>query len=146
MKSTCLTGFLFVLASYAGAQTSSHVNDEQLLKSLSNQWMQATMKRDLKLLDQLVAPEFQLGGSDLSMPGLPRAVWIKNTLENIKIDSVNYLSMRVRVVENVAVVQSKFFWSFSFQNQPARKDTVNLVDTWIKRRQGWQVMSRLVVE
>jgi hypothetical protein len=67
-------------------------------------------------------------------------------MENLKIDSVNYLKMKADIIENVAIVQSTFYWSVAFGSNPVNKDIVNLVDTWIKREQGWQVVSRLVVD
>ena len=108
--------------------------------------MIATMKRDETTLNKIVAPEFKLGGTDLGNPALPREVWMKNTMENLKIDSINYIKMRVDVIENIAIVQSTFYWSVAFRDMPVKKDTVNLVDTWIKRGPGWPVVSRLVVD
>jgi hypothetical protein len=67
-------------------------------------------------------------------------------MENLKIDSIKYLNMKVEVIENVAIVQSTFYWSVAFLKMPVKKDTVQLVDTWIKRNQGWQVVSRVVVD
>jgi hypothetical protein len=107
--------------------------------------MRAAMTRDEKTLNMIVAPEFKLGGTDLDKPGLPREIWMKNTMENLKIDSVDYIKMQVDIVDNVAIVCSRFYWSVSFRGSPAKEDTVNLVDTWIKRGDVWQVVSRLVV-
>ena len=104
------------------------------------------MTRDEKTLNKIVAPEFKLGGTNLDNPGILRDIWMKNTMENLKIDSIKYIQIKVDVIDVVAIVRSTFYWSVSFRDMPAKKDTVDLVDTWIKRVPGWQVVSRLVVD
>ena len=119
---------------------------EQELKKLSNDWMIAAMNRDENTLNKIVAAEFKLGGTNLDNPGITRGVWMKNTMENLKIDSIKYIKIQVDLVENIAIVQSVFYWSVSFRDMPAKKDTVNLVDIWIRRNKTWQVLSRLVAD
>jgi len=119
---------------------------EQELTKLSKDWMIAAMNRDESTLNKIVAPEFKLGGTDFENPPLPREMWMKYTMESLTIDSVNYLKMKVDIIGDVAVVQSVFYWSVSFAGAPPKVDTVDLVDTWIKRKKGWQVVSRLVVD
>lgn len=146
MKKIILTSIILLLVSFVHAQNEINESIEQEIKKLSNTWMIATMTRDEKTLNKIVAPEFKLGGTDLGNPALARDIWMKNTMENLKIDSINYIKMTVDVIDNVAIVQSRFYWSVSFRDMPAKKDTLNLVDTWIKRNGVWQVVSRLVVE
>jgi|SRR5688572_6116591 len=146
MKKVILSIFILLFVTQASAQNEKQgMNDQELIK-LSNEWMLATMNRDAKTLNKIVAPEFTLGGTDFENPRLPRDIWLKNTMENLKIDSINYNKIRVEVIEHVAIVQSIFYWSVAFKDMPAKKDTVNLVDTWIKRDDSWQVVSRLMVD
>ena len=140
-----LTAFLLLISS-AVAQNEKSLTIEQELKKLSNDWMTATMNRDEKTLNKIVATTFKLGGTDLDNPGISRDFWMKNTMENIAIDSIHYIRMKVDVIDNVAIVQSELYWSVAFLDMPAKKDTVNLVDTWIKKGKSWQVVSRLVVD
>jgi ketosteroid isomerase-like protein len=144
MKNFTFTAISFLLCSLVFAQDRSA--DEKELRKLSTDWMVATMKRDQNTLNKIVAPEFKLAGTDLDNPGISRDIWMKNTMENLKIDSINYNKVRIDVIGDVAIVQSNFYWSVAYLNSPAKKDTVNLVDTWIRRKQGWQVVSRLVVD
>ena len=146
MKKIILTAVILLVVTSANSQDQKKAGTEQEIKKLSADWMKAAMARDEKTLDKIVAPEFTLGGTDVNRPGISREIWMKNTMENIKIDSVNYIHMGIKVIDNVAVVQSRFYWSFSFQNMPAKTDTVNLVDTWIKRGQNWQVINRIVID
>ena len=146
MKNISLISVLLFLVLSTYAQNDKKASTEQEIKRLSNDWMIAAKSRDEKTLNKIVGAEFKLGGTDLDQPGLPREIWMKNTMENLKIDSINYIKMLVEVIDNVAIVQSTFYWSVSFRDMPAKKDTVNLVDTWIKRNEVWQVVNRLVVD
>lgn len=151
MKSILSFSILLISALSVHGQTGNKKsNTEQEIRKLSNDWMVAMMKRDSGTLNRIVAPEFELGGTDFDNPKLPppvsRETWMKNTMQNLKVDSVRYITMKVRIIENVAIVQSAFYWSATFLAQPVRNDTANLIDTWIKRKQGWQVVNRLVVD
>ncbi len=146
MKTLVVYSALLLSSFSAFAQDQKNAAIEQELKTLSKDWMIATKNRDAKTLNKIVAPEFTLGGNDYDKPTISREIWMKNTLENLKIDSVHYINMQVNVIDNVAIVHSTFYWSVAFGEMPARKDTVNLVDTWMKRGQGWQVVNRLIVE
>lgn len=137
-----------LLATLSSSLSLAQGNSEKELIQLSKDWMTAAQNRDEKTLNKLVAPEFKLSGTDISknMPIISRDMWMKNTLENLKIDSVNYIQIKVNEIGNVAIVQSIFYWSVSFMKMPAKKDTVHLIDTWIKRDNNWQVVSRLLVD
>jgi hypothetical protein len=144
MRKSILTSCVILYAFYVHGQTTQKENAEQVIRQLSNDWMMATKTRDEPTLNKIVAPEFTLSGNDLTEPPLSRNIWMKNTMENLKIDSISYSNMRIQVIDQVAIVHSSLYWSVSFRDMPARKDTVTLVDTWLKRGQSWQVVSRIV--
>lgn len=148
MKVFLLFSFLFCTIVFCHSQQNKPTHTEKELKKLSNDWMIAAINKDEKTLNRLVAPEFKLSETsiDSSTSPLNRDIWMKNTLENLKIDSFNYINMRVEVIDNIAIVQSTFYWSFSFRGQPAIKDNGQLIDTWMKRKDGWQVVRRIVVD
>ncbi len=139
-----LTSCVILYAFYVHGQTTQQENAEQVIRQLSNDWMMATKTRDEPTLYKIVAPEFTLSGNDLTEPPLSRNIWMKNTMENLKIDSISYINMHIQLIDQVAIVHSSLYWSVSFRDMPARKDTVTLVDTWLKRGQSWQVVSRIV--
>jgi len=139
-----LIAVMFFYISSVFAQSAK--DQEQILTKLSNDWMTATMNKDENILNQIVAPEFTLGGTDFENPSIPRMLWMKNTMENLQIDTVKYIQLKVNVIDDVAIVQSVFYWSVAFKGGPMTEDTVNLVDTWLQREKGWQVVSRLVVD
>lgn len=146
MKKLLLTTFILFLVSPAFTQNDKNVTTKPEIEKLANDWMVAAMKRDKKALDKIVAKEFILGGTNLDNPEIPRALWMKYTMESLKIDSMNYSKTQVRIIDNTAIMQSTFYWSVAFEDMPVKKDTVNLIDTWLKRDGVWQVVNRLVVD
>ena len=121
---------------------------EQEIRKLMQDWMIAAMKKDEKKLNRIMAPEFKLDDVYHSFPPVARKTWMQNaTNPSNKIDSVHYYDMRVDVIDNVAIVNSRFYWAGKFGDRPPFIDSTNvLVDTWMKRKQGWQVVSRLRVD
>lgn len=149
------------LLGYAQTQHGS-IKPEQEIRKLMNDWMRALMKKDIKTLDKLMAPEFTISNVSRAYfdnPETLREAWMDNG-DNLKVDSVHYHKMKVYVVDNVAVVKSTFYWKGSrrygigtpdlSQNSgeftPFVDSTVILVDTWLRRKQGWQVINRLRVD
>ncbi len=147
MKSLLLIPILFLFALQTFAQTEAATKKtEDEIKKLSADWMTAVMNRDEKTLNKIVSPEFTLGGTNFESPALSRDIWMKNTMEHLKIDTANYIKMHIELKDNIAIVQSVFYWSVKFRDYPIKKDTLNLIDTWMKRKGEWQVVSRLVVD
>lgn len=156
-----LFGLLMFLSSYAQTEKGQVPAEQQIMK-LMNEWMRALMKKDTKTLDKLMAPEFTISNASkayFDSPETSREGWMSNT-DNLKVDSVHYQKMKVYVVDNVAIVKSTFYWKGSrrygvgtpdrSQNSgvftPFVDSTTILVDTWLRRKQGWQVVSRLRVD
>lgn len=152
---------LALLPCYSQTQ-NGQIKPEQQIMKLMNDWMRALMKKDIKTLDKLMAPEFTISNASkayFDAPETSREAWMNNGA-NLKVDSVHYHKMKVYVVNNVAVVKSTFYWKGSRrygigtpdlrQNSgefiPFVDSTVILVDTWLRRKQGWQVINRLRVD
>ena len=146
MKSFFLISALFLSFFCVAQSTDQKSSTEQEIRKLMNDWMVAVMKKDQKTLDKIVAPEFKLDDIIHDMPPVTRKKWMENS-RYLKVDSVHYYDMRVDIIDNVAIVESRFYWSGQFGDRPPFVDSTNiLVDTWLKRKQGWQVVSRLRVD
>jgi len=141
--------FIFINALFSSlfcfAQSADKKSDtEQEIKRLMKDWMIAVMKKDEKTLDKIVAPEFKLDDVYQGFPPVSRKTWMENTMRHLKVDSVHYYYMKVDIVDNVAIVGSRFYCPGKFGDRPPFVDSTGiLVDTWMKRKQGWQVVSRL---
>lgn len=142
--------FIFIFSSpllFVNAQIENKKsNTEQVVRKLMKDWMIAMLQRDEKTLNKIVAPEFKLDGTDpFDKPPVTRQMWMANTMKNLKVDSVHYYKMKVDLIDNIAIVQSTFYWSGSFYGRPFIDSTSVLVDTWMKRKLGCQVVRRLRV-
>lgn len=147
LKSIIGMGLAMIAATATGATqptAPSHPRQEAQLLAMEQSWMGAMQRRDAAVLDRIVGPEFQLAGAGaFDRPPVPRAVWIDNALHHLKINSTHFDRTRVRVFGDAATVESVFTWSGDFGGE-AFTDTTVLVDTWVKRPGGWQVVYRLV--
>lgn len=116
------------------------------LVQLENDWMQAMMKRDQAQLDQLVAPEFTLSGTKyIDTPAVTRNMWIYNTMNDLNIDSVHFIKIKETRIKDVGIVKAHFYWSGTYDDDPFA-DSTYLVDTWVKKERGWQVVSRILLD
>ena len=147
MKSFLIINALFSSLLCFAQSTNQKNNTEQEIRKLMKDWMIAVMKKDEKTLNKIVAPEFKLDDVYHSFPPVARKTWMENAMIHGKVDSVHYYDMRVNVIDNVAIVDSRFYMAGKFGDRPPFVDSTSvLVDTWIKRKQGWQVVSRLRVD
>jgi hypothetical protein len=108
--------------------------------------MHAMMKRDQPVLDQLVAPEFTVTGMKyMDSAAVTRSIWMQNTMQDLKIDSVHFLKIKVNTTDEVGIVKAQFFWSGGY-DESHFSDTTSFVDTWVKRNDDWRVVSRIITD
>jgi len=139
--------FIFMVISFVSCtQTDTKQPIENDLKKLENDWMHAMMKRDKAKLDELVAPQFSLSGMKyIDSSAVSRGMWMQNTLNDLKVDSVDFLKIKATTINNVAIVRARFFWSGTYDDDHFA-DSTSLVDTWVKNDNGWQVVSRIMMD
>jgi hypothetical protein len=111
-------------------------------RRLEQQLCDAILRKDAKILDRLVGPEFTLRVADVPQGSLPRAVWMDNTLNRLKPEScVQHHHAARKLADDLAVVS--LIWS--------QKGTIDgrdfsgdfyLVDFWKKSRGDWQIIAR----
>lgn len=147
MKRNCFLFFLLLVV-WTGASGQStklkNPDEEQTLLRLEQHWMNAMKVRDEGTLNRLVGPEFSLAGAnELGRPAVPRATWMDNTFHHLKVESFSFDQTKVQVFGDAAIVRSVFTWKGTFDGEHFI-DTSLLIDTWLKRRGKWQVVSRLI--
>jgi len=119
---------------------------ENDLTKLENDWMHAMMQRDQAKLDQLVAPQFTLSGMKyIDSASVSRGMWMKNSMQDLKVDSVHFLKIKATTINDVGIVRARFYWSGTYDDDNF-DDSTSLVDTWIKTGNGWQVVSRIMMD
>ena len=139
MKRLSLIGLIgFLLASCVDKTTPATSQD---LTQLENDWMHAMMKKDKAVLEQLVTSEFTVTGMKyIDSAAVTRSIWMQNTLQDLKIDSVHFLKMKVNTTAEVGIVRAEFYWSSSI-TESHFADTTSFVDTWVKRNGDWRVVT-----
>lgn len=144
MKLLLILGFTGMLLVACGNNNSPSMSTD--LTQLENDWMRAMMKKDKPVLDQLVAPEFTVTGMKyLDSAAVTRSVWMQNTMQDLKIDSVHFLKIKVNTTDEVGVVRAQFYWSGAY-GETHFADTTSFVDTWVKRAGDWRVVSRVITD
>jgi hypothetical protein len=145
MTRITITLFLvFFIAACGGSKTQKAVNDD--LAKVENDWMYAMMNQDKAVLDEIVAPEFTVTGMKfLDSAAVTRGMWMQNVMQDMKVDSVHFIKMKVSTIDDIGIVKAQFYWSGTY-DEDRFSDTTSFVDTWIKRDGGWRVVSRIVTE
>jgi hypothetical protein len=139
-----------LLAGLAGAPLATAAAEpppraeEQAVLDQEARWMDAMKRQDGAVLEQVLAPEFALGGLGApDRPSVGRSAWIDNTLHHLTVESEGFDVSHASVFGDTAVVNAVFSWKGAFRGQ-AFTDKVTLVDVWVRRSGRWQVVSRLV--
>ena len=136
--------FCFCLIGCNSSNNQKPVNND--LIQLENDWMHAMMKRDRPRLEELMAPEFTVTGMKyMDSAAVTRNMWMYNTMNDLKIDSVHFIRIKTTTIENMAIVKAHFYWS-GLYDEDRFSDSTSFVDTWIKRYSGWQVVSRVITD
>jgi Domain of unknown function (DUF4440) len=112
------------------------------VRQLEQQFCDAIVHKDAKILDHLVGPEFTLRVADIPQSSLPRAIWMDNTLNRRKAKSCEqrYHAGR-KLAEDIGVVS--LIWA-----QRATKDGQDIsadfyvVDFWKRSGADWQIIAR----
>ena len=74
------------------------------LEQLSTQWMDAMLHHDRARLEQLMAPEYVLHTPDPKHPETPRAEWLDNLFNFLKIDQWDQKDVSAHLYGELGVV------------------------------------------
>lgn len=148
MRTSLIFGLAASLLLPAGASsafqtpgTAAASADEQMIRRLQQEWMDAWVRQDLVAIEQILAPDYTLTVS--SMPGRPitREEWI-GMLPRYTADAFEYRDMRVLLFGDVAVVSSVGRGVGAQVNGADRSFPFFLTDVWERRNGRWQVVAR----
>lgn len=145
MKWLFIIGFLAFLVASCSENNNQKKSSGDLVE-LENDWMHAMMKKDQPVLDQLVAPEFTVTGMKyMDSAAVTRSMWMQNTFQDLKIDSVHFLKIKTTTTPEAGIVKAQLYWSGAY-GESHFADTILLVDTWVKRNGDWRVVSRIITD
>ena len=136
-------------ADSARVDTSSvapSVSVQDSIRTLEQVWADAVRTKDSAALERVVAEDFTLTSADTSSPPVARAMWMENTLHNLRVDSVRISPANVVTQGDTAIARLNFFWAGQFKTMPPFRDSTELTDTWVRNGGEWRVHKRFVVE
>ena len=107
----------------------------------------ALLQRDSLTLDRFLSPDFVLLGLDSSLPPIPRAIWLKNALHDVQLDSV---AVRDVVGTWSGDTLTTVLWLF-YRGKEGEKviapEEARLQSRWILEGDSrWQLLSRRTLQ
>lgn len=115
------------------------------LEDMTKQWMTAMLGHDRPRLEALMAPEYVLRAPAPGMPETPRATWLENLFNALKIDHYEQTEISAHVYGEVGVVTSTYAWTGSFHDK-AFDAKGTCTDVWQAHDVRWQVVSRTCMQ
>lgn len=122
-------------------QIQHQSTDEQQIRSLQNQWMQAWVDQDRNTIEKILAPEYQLIVSSMPDRPITREQWI-GMLPRYTAEGFKYEKMAVRIFGDTAVVSSLLTPSNAKVDGVNRSFRFFITDVWNRRDDRWQVVGR----
>lgn len=135
---------LMVSAAGAGAQTdpaASTSADEQQIRQLQQDWMDAWVRQDLATIERILAPDYTLTVSSMPSRPVTREQWI-GMLPRYTAERFEYRDMTVRLFGDIAVVSSIGRGIGAKVDGADRSFPFFLTDVWAKRDGRWKVVAR----
>jgi ketosteroid isomerase-like protein len=143
--------FLFLVLTSACAvvrppetNSASSATQSVDLERLSTEWTSAALRHDRARLEELMAPDYVLHTPDPKHPETPRAEWLDNLFNNLKIDHWVQTNISAHVYGDIGVVTAGYAWNGTF-HEKAFDSTGSCTDVWRSHEKHWQVVSRTCV-
>ena len=112
------------------------------VRQLEQQFCDAILHKDAKILDHLVGAEFTLRVADIPQSSLPRAIWMDNTLNRRKAESCEqrYHAGR-KLADDTGVVSLIWAQRATSEGRDISADFY-VVDFWKRSGTDWQIIAR----
>jgi len=123
-------------ASGAGALTSD-------ITAAENSWRIAVTGGDTVELGRITAPGFTMVGSTGPASTVTRATLMKEVSGGmLQADSSSVSNLTVNGSGDAATADLTFYWHVSRNGKPAKSETMQVTDSWVKKDGRWQLASR----
>ena len=120
----------------AGALTSD-------ITAAENSWRIAVTGGDTVELGRITAPGFTMVGSTGPASTVTRASLMKQVSQGmLQADSSSVSNLTVSGSGDSATADLTFFWHVSRNGKPAKAETMQVTDSWVKKDGRWQLASR----
>lgn len=128
-----------LMAAPAAASPSSEIT------AANAKWTAAVAKKDMATVEAIVAPEFRLtSGAATSKESVERAVWLAN-LGKMQIADYRTEITDLEIHGDTAISTVTGSWEVTL-GKDKRNNEFKLIDVWVHRPSGWQVVRRHMVE
>ena len=127
-------------AGAAGAGGSALTSD---ITAAENSWRIAVTGGDTVELGRITAPGFTMVGSTGPASTVTRANLLKQVNQGmLQADSSSISNLTVNGSGDSATADLTFFWHVSRNGKPAKAETMQATDSWVKKDGRWQLASR----
>jgi hypothetical protein len=111
-------------------------------RQLEQEFCDAILHKDAKILNRLLGPEYTLRVADIPQGSLPRAIWMDNTLNRLKPESCeqHYHAAR-KLADQLAVVSLLWTQKGTTDGRDFSGDFY-VVDFWKRSGGNWQIIAR----
>ncbi len=112
------------------------------IAELADRWMQAWVRKDRAVLEEMLTPDFALVVSATATKRLDRADWLATACTRYTCSEFRYRDVQVRDLGAVAVMSSIADFTAEIDGMP-RNGPMFLTDVWRRDEDGrWQVCAR----
>ena len=124
----------------AGAGGGALTSD---ITAAENSWRIAVTGGDTVELGRITAPGFTMVGSTGPASTVTRANLMKQVNQGmLQADSSSISNLTVNGSGDSATADLTFFWHVSRNGKPAKAETMQVTDSWVKKDGRWQLASR----
>jgi hypothetical protein len=113
------------------------------ITAAENSWRIAVSGGDTVELGRITAPGFTMVGSTGPASTVTRANLMKQVAQGMRqADSSSVSNLTVSGSGDSATADLTFFWHVSRGGKPAKNETMQVTDSWVKQDGRWQLASR----
>ena len=113
------------------------------IAAAENSWRIAVTGGDTVELGRITAPGFTMVGSAGPASTVTRASLMKQVAGGtLQADSSSVSNLTVNGSGDSATADLTFFWHVSRNGKPAKAETMQVTDSWVKKDGRWQLASR----
>ena len=118
--------------------SSSHIETEQLLREMNDEWVRALVRSDGETLDRIMAEDFFFA---YPMEGDDKAQFIADVVEgNVRVEYLNRQNVGVRVWGETAVLTAKDSAKWFYQGRDF-SGHYKIIHIYSRRAGQWQLVS-----
>jgi hypothetical protein len=128
-------------AAPAAAAPATSVDDQ--IKEAENSWRIALVSGDTVALGKLTAPEFTMPrAGHPSLSTYRKDLMSEISSGSVQADTSAINNLVVKANGDTAVATLQFYWKPSRMGKPAKVESENVQDTWVRRGGNWVLVAR----